>query len=192
MSPTWVSPAQIAPRECPRGIAASTALQTPEGIVRKVEDKASAWNSISGGQGVLGGSTGHTHPPGQDPAQGFGSSSSPGCARSACLFPCISASRSTLSSWLFRKLQQSRCSWGREGACDHSGPRHQAAWLAGGHQGPDGMKRDLVLRLQHETEGMRRGESMALGNPRFQVWLCYRVVVWPWQRSQLYDKPSAV
>lgn len=53
------------------------------------------------------------------------------------------------------------------------------------------MKRDLVLRLQHETEGMRGGESVPLGNLGFQVWLYCRVVVWPWQRATQPAQVSA-
>lgn len=64
------------------------------------------------------------------PALGLSLLLSPGCVRKVdvLLLFCTSASKSTLRSWLFRKLQQSRWSWGENGHVTTWGPVTQATW----------------------------------------------------------------
>lgn len=151
-----------------------TLCRHPQRQPRKSESQEKMERSVWKG---MSGSGGCGAPPGHYPGAlpGVGSPSSPGWAWGASLFPSFSASPSALSSWLFPKLQQSWWSCWRAGACHH--PGLGAPRLAAGHQGPEGLETDLVIRLQQELEGIWGGEgcpweTLDLSSGSGTMWSC--------------------
>lgn len=107
------------------------------------------------GSGAGAGPSGHWLP----------ASLSPGSAWGSGLFTSVSSSRSTLSSWLFRKLQQRRWSCGETRGLPPPGPCRRACGVRAGPQGLQGPKRGVVTGSNKGGRKGWGGESVVLGTP---------------------------